>query len=244
MSRTEAKQWMLRMADQGEPGQLEQTVVRMGALYDWLKCDGFVVREGADEDAPHPHFHFYIEGAAKESTLRAKVAFLFGVRGNKEYSLKAMNDPPRYLRYCCKGPMKKSEPQTRQPPMVVFRKGARYTDELFQNEYEAFWTEHATQTAKQSRHVSKESKTQKMVADALEHFRDRCTPEGTFVNPEDGVWNLTHDVIRWIVRRLCSDMGSCQDHWIMGVANTVVCRLSKESEDNYVSHLYKRMRNM
>lgn len=245
MARTEAKQWMLRV---DEKQTLEQTVERISSFYVWLKTDGFVVREEADAEASNPHYHFYIEGVSKESTLRAKVKFLFGVGGNQEYSVKEMTDPPRYLRYLCKGPGSKSQPDTRKPPVVVYRRGERYTDEFIRAEYEAFWSENAAtaakQSAKQTRHVSKESKTQRMVKEALEHFANRVDVHGRFVDPDDGQWSLTRDVLDWIVTKLGGNMEAISDHWVMGVANCVVCRLSQEGKDAYVSHLMKRMRGL
>lgn len=112
-------------------------------LRSWLdaNCVAWIVAH--EDPAGNPHLHAILHSSKKEQALRSSfVRGCPGVSGNKSYSLKKCDDDvDAYIRYICKGH------DSTTPPLIWFRQGLDYTEEVIASAHGQYWVNNAALVA-------------------------------------------------------------------------------------------------
>lgn len=105
-----------------------------GKLLEWLAADGgayMVVRELQDSN---PHMHVVLHSKKKIQPLRMSFRRKFPeLSGNGGYSITAVRDLDKYMRYMCKGPDEDT------PPDVVGAEGMAYGADAINDWHVRYW---------------------------------------------------------------------------------------------------------
>lgn len=127
------------------------------------RCDGayLVCRE----EATRPHFHAIVYPAATKGDKAVRNIFTNGLKGleRTDKSVKVADKPEGMERYICKGPHEKTHKH--DPPNIVLRYGAKYTDEYIKQQWLAFWAQNAELKAAKGRRLSFVEQVEELMRD-------------------------------------------------------------------------------
>lgn len=165
-----------------------------------------VVREDADEEVAHPHYHCVLNSEKGESCLRKKFQEATGGfwKGNAMYSGPILDKKGNLEPYACKGKGADQAPQ-------VIRKGGLYTDQEIARFHAQYWEVAAAARASKRQKSSNMSRAK--LADLVE---EECRKRRIIAREE------IVDVAVDLAREHCSRIDTFH---IRGVTNLVWLRL-------------------